>query len=595
MTEGNIEEEERQDYLQSILNEFISSGDILEIVPYKDNTKRICQSSIDDIFIFKLKHLIENKEQIFELEFSYKTYTASNQLSVEIMSDSFALNVGKNKSYLEHLKEILSKRLSKDWRKCIWIYDKESEAFSTSLYPHIYETENLFRQLINEVMITIKGANWWDIIVPKSLKEKMNKVRTKDFDETGTSEIEKSKIAIYKALAPAFKHIEEKLLLVEVGDLLRIATLKVKSLSAINSAKVNAIINGTEELDVNALLSELSNASTVMLNLWEECFSKYLSEDFKKNFRIFESNRNHIAHNKMIDKQAYDSILSSIDLVRNELKSAIKKFHNDVLPEEVIRIIELEKQLEEEDAKSNLEEIIESEAGVERRHTDDIYELFDERILSFYYDLEEELKFRNDIELTRFESIVYDESEQELFSIEYKLDERRAVVSCEFNIDDSWGGKSEMSLKVKLDEEVKEYYISYYNGDYEYNDDQGYYAPIQEDEFEQLALNQAKDGIIEFIETHFENLRERVDSEMYRIIKDGESSPVANIPCYECGDDYICIDESLAEYGRCLNCGVMNDICNCERCGNYFEACKSDYREDEPKICGNCLDDIERE
>jgi hypothetical protein len=297
----------------------------------------------------------------------------------------------------------------------------------------------------------------------------------------------------------------------------------------------------------------------------------------------------------MIDKQAYDSILSSIDLVRNELKSAIKKFHNDVLPEEVIRIIELEKQLEEEDAKSNLEEIIESEAGVERRHTDDIYELFDERILSFYYDLEEELKFRNDIELTRFESIVYDESEQELFSIEYKLDERRAVVSCEFNIDDSWGGKSEMSLKVKLDEEVKEYYISYYNGDYEYNDDQGYYAPIQEDEFEQLALNQAKDGIIEFIETHFENLRERVDSEMYRIIKDGESSPVANIPCYECGDDYICIDESLAEYGRCLNCGVMNDICNCERCGNYFEACKSDYREDEPKICGNCLDDIERE
>lgn len=594
MTEGTVDEDNRQDYLLNIINEFVTSGDILSIIPYYDyeDSTKPCDSSEDDIFTFRVTHLIEDKEHMFELEFSFRTYTASNQLSVEIMSDSFIPSVGRNKSYLERLKEILSKRLGKEWKKCIWIYDKESEVFSSALYPHIHETENLFRQLINELMVTIKGANWWDIVVPKSLKEKMFKSR--NTEDSGMPEKEKNKVATYKSVAPAFQHIEEKLLLVEVGDLLRIATLKVKALTNINSAKVNAMINGMEEIDVNALLSELSNASTVTLNLWDECFSKYLSEDFKRNFRLFESNRNHIAHNKMIDKQAYDSILNSINLVRDELKNAIKKFHNEVLPAEVIRIIEMQEQFEEAEAEIQMEEIIESESGVERRHSNEIYELFEEKIRDFYYELEEELKFRNDIRLTDFNSLKYKQSEQELFSIEYKLDGRLAVVSCRLDIDDSWGGKSEMALQIELDDAAEIFDIEYINGDYDYNDDQGYYVPLQEDEFGQFALDSAKNNIVEFIEEHFENLREKIDAMMYRIIKEGDSSPVADIPCCECGEEYICVNESIAEFGRCLNCGEMNEICICERCGNYCED-NGKFPDDELAICDNCWEDFEEE
>lgn len=49
-------------------------------------------------------------------------------------------------------------------------------------------------------------------------------------------------------------------------------------------------------------------------------------------------------------------------------------------------------------------------------------------------------------------------------------------------------------------------------------------------------------------------------------------------------DECICVDESIAECGTCLNCGEHTDVATCERCGTIFE----DEYYDKIKLCPNC-------
>ena len=81
---------------------------------------------------------------------------------------------------------------------------------------------------------------------------------------------------------------------------------------------------------------------------------------------------------------------------------------------------------------------------------------------------------------------------------------------------------------------------------------------------------------------------------MYSIIKDGGNSPVADISCCECGEEYICVDENYGVFGQCLNCGEMNEICLCDRCGCYFEGESNEYR-DAPNLCDSCQDYYENQ
>ena len=135
-------------------------------------------------------------------------------------------------------------------------------------------------------------------------------------------------------------------------------------------------------------------------------------------------------------------------------------------------------------------------------------------------------------------------------------------------------------------------HLSYINGKAVFDDYQSCYVPETADEFSNCSLRELQGEMINFIDKYFINDRENIDSSMYSIIKDGGESPVANVPCFQCGEEYICIDESYGKYGQCLNCGEMNEIGICSRCGNYFECEDSDKY---PIFCENCKMDIEKE
>ncbi|ARC86224.1 hypothetical protein U732_3620 [Clostridium argentinense CDC 2741] len=582
--------ENRKNYLENMMRKFVDSGDILEIVPYVfegpfgGNIQQSCMWAQDDSFEYKIRHKENKKNVFFMISFSFETYDSSERLSIEISSKDYVVEVKDQKSYLERLKEMMSKRLLADWEKCIWLYDRESEVFATELYPMIHRTENKMRHFINEVMIVIKGVDWWEKLVPKNIKAKLKKSKTKDSTDSS-----KDKISTYKALAPAFRHVDEKMLLIDVGDLLSIITLKERKLSTINSTKINSIINGLEEFDFNAIQSELCKSAEVSLDLWQDCFSKYLSEAFINNFRKFEDNRNHIAHNKMINRQAFESIRDSIEVISDELDVAMNKFKTENLPQEIISIIEEAEAAEEQEYKDTLEEIIETETGLTRRNRDEIIGMFDEYILEFYHSLESNFSFKADIEFSNFSGIIYQDEEQELFRVKYKITDDELIVCCKLDINDNWGDDSRLNLKWCHGEHNVEYSIGYSNGDYEYNSEQGYYMPHNDEVFEQELFEYAVNEIMEYIELNFQNMREIIDSTMYRIVKDGGNSPVADLYCYECGEEYICVDETIAKKGLCLNCGQMNDICECERCGNYYEGRDSAYEDDEPRLCDICM------
>ena len=140
----------------------------------------------------------------------FGTYIATEQLYVEIQSADYLVEISPYKDYLSIIKHSVKKILLDDWEKCIWIYDKESEMFALDLYPKIYKAENLLRQLINEVMNKEFGVRWWNDLVPLELHNK-----------------KQSRIGSYKSAAPLFANVDETLMVIDVGDLIKIITMKI--------------------------------------------------------------------------------------------------------------------------------------------------------------------------------------------------------------------------------------------------------------------------------------------------------------------------------------------------------------------------------
>ena len=579
MVDCKTELDDRLVYLTEIIDNVQKQGLISEIIKpiYQGWGEAIepCEVFEDDTFKCKCKYADKTEEYIFTIIFEYGTYPASKQLYVEIQSDNYIVKIEGRTSYLEVLKNALKKQLIEDWNKCLWLYDSESELFSRDLYPKIHETENLFRQFINEVMSKALGANWWNEYAPLDLKTKR-----------------KNRISAYKATAPSFQNVDEVLMVIDIGDLIKIAQLKMKRWQPTFDQDINDMLNKLQSTNLDKIIGIIEKQSNVEIDMWGEYFSKYLPSSFIEDFGVFESNRNHIAHNKLIDRQAYEHILQSVDGINKNINAGLKKFYNQVVSEEQKVVIECDRQIEEEQQEVYYEELMESEANIEIRSDDEIYELYENALFEMYHDIEEYFRFRNDLEISDLNRLVFEPDRQELFKIKYKINNKSASIACNFEIDNSQGATSEMELIITLDAEIQSFIIPYVNGEALYNSEQGYYMPETEDEFGYAALEEAKESIIEYLNSKFENLRDKVDSDMFGIIKDGGTGPLADISCLECGEEYVCVDENYAEYGRCLNCGEMNSIVFCERCGCYFEGNVSDYSEGVPQICDNCVENM---
>ena len=576
MINGNIQPVDMFGYIENVVTELQKKGLItkIEYSPAQcDFGDDSCLIEVEDTFyVANFIYSKDDKENHWQIAFEYGTYNSCSQLQIKILSADYELNVADN--YLEQLKFAIKLLVKPNWEKIIWLMDKDSEQLSIALYPRIYRVENLARQLISEIMTKEYGFEWWDTYVPLTIKNK-----------------HMGRLGGYKSITPGFANVDERLMSIDIGDLNSIITLKEKKWNPAFIPEISSFLNEQSDMKLERMKTLLSAQMIVSIDLWVEQFSKYLSEDFIKDFKTFELNRNHIVHNKLIDRSAYGSISNSISTVEAELIKELAKIEQVVVSKEQREAREQQRAIEQEEMEVALKDIMESEAGVKIRNSQEIIEVYEEQLFIFHSELQEYLRFRNDLEIGEYKSIENDTGI--LFEIRYKVNDESAIVSYSIEcMDDSQGSESVVAVNIMVGENVFSKDIAYTNGEISFNSHQSCYMPETQDSISMEDLSALKEGAVDFLNEQFENLREKVDSEMFSIIKDGGSSPLAEFSCWECGEEYICIDENYGALGQCLNCGEMNDICFCDRCESYFEGTAD---EDGPNFCENCLEDFNKE
>lgn len=564
-------------YIENVVTQLHENGLITKVITGQTTLDSRKSSPIDEIadsvFAVEFVYSKENVNTHWQLVFEFGTFSSSKQLEITISSEDYRIEIDNN--YLEQLKLAIKTSIKDDWKEIVWLMDKDSEMLSVELYPSIYRVENLARQLINEIMTKEYGIEWWEDYVPIQIRNK-----------------HRARMSGYKSTVPGFTNVNEQLMSIDIGDLISIFSLKEKKWVPVFNREISHFLNDHSKMKLEKVREILVGQMETTRDFWTEQFSKYLSDGFIKYLKEFELNRNHVVHNKLIDRTAFISILRSIQNVEKELKDGLHKVSETVISTEQRKAIAEQVEMKRVEQEVVLNDIMESEAGVEIRSIEEIIDLYDEYLYEFYTEFQSNLRFRNDIEIGDYQNIASSKYKGILFEVEYKVGDETAEVSYELeSIIESQGAESMVNIMIRKGNEYYSKSVKYKNGEVYFNAYQGNYMPETKDEFNMTDLEELMEGFVEFIDEHFENKREKIDSEMYSIIKDGGLSPVADISCWGCGEEYICIDENYGVFGQCLSCGEMIDILVCNRCGCHFEG---EPNEDEPNFCKNCLGYFEK-
>lgn len=553
------------DYLQGVFSNLQTKGvvDDVEVLCTNDELEHEYIISLVDV-----GQVIERKWTVFA---EFGTFPLGMQLELNICSEDFEATVDSN--CLEVLKLMIKDVLKSDWKNIVWLYDKDAEVLSTDLYARFFCVENNLRKLINEVLFRTYGLGWWERFSYAGIKNKY-----------------KSRMKGYKTVVDGFKNIDDHLLSVDVGDLFKIITFKRYSWKPQNDPAIEEAMNDPTDGNEHRIVELLKKQLVLDTDLWTLHFSKYFDADFETAFHTFELNRNHVAHNKILDRAAYRSIYKSITVIEEYLKKANETLNQELLSAEKKAAIEAQRQIEEAEYGEFIREWKESDGDISIRTNDEIMEMFAEALNEAHGDIVDALRFREDIEISEllFDTTQYDGV---LFYIVSKVSSERWDILYNVSVDDSEGASSTLLLIADwLDENETTGSkiigsIEYCNGEAEYNEDQGYYMPITADGIDTSDIQRFVVSTIELIDKNVRNFKEEADLLRLVRLKDGGDSPIAEgLVCWNCMDECICVDESIAECGTCLNCGEHTDVATCERCGTIFE----DEYYDKIKLCPNC-------
>ncbi|MGI8372632.1 hypothetical protein ACR0S5_26395 [Priestia megaterium] len=471
-----------------------------------------------------------------------------------------------------------------DWKECVWLTDHQSEEFAEDLYKNVHSVENSLRRVINTVLFHNLGGDWWKFM-PSHLTNKYS-----------------TRISGYQDRAPSFKNVHANLLSIDTDDLVSILnfkTYKMKDQSMFSGSDpfipnslqseevvkkkkdlgqfkyiMSDVINNKKSIESHqkVLTNLLEEQMEIDIDFWEEFFSPWFSctlNEFSGKWRHFSTDRNHVAHNKLIDNKLYQKFKKSMKDLLEIITKAEEEFEK-YLKEESTQFLEYLKQSAiEESYQRKLEEkqSIAEEAGIEILDTDQIISLFQEHITTAFEDIGDEIYYRTDI------NIIYNQplltTPEKIFEIENYIIKRSIHVEAESDIDESEGCTSTVKFSVYSNNHFKESFeISYVNGEAEFNEDQGNFMPKTKDELNISAL----ENINSFI-------HELLNDEMPEVSEDD----LAPFACEECREYTVNLSEEN-EYGVgiCINCGHENEVGECPRCHATL-----DQKED--VLCESCI------
>lgn len=400
--------------------------------------------------------------------------------------------------FLERLKISIKNALIRDWYKCVWIKDNQSLEVSGEVYSDIYMAENELRAFISRIMIEHFGIDWHDRPEFYKLKASIKK-----------------DAANIKRNVPNFNNIDVNLYTVTLEKLMDTVKADIYSESMQQDGPemqkhIKEIIFATTHLDkMEAALEFLKNRYVKKYNIWERFFKPLIADPvrWEELLTSFIANRNHVAHNKLLDYMSKETMLSDTREFRRFIREAVVKFDEENCSEEVEETLQAIADQREYEQEARME-IIESESGVKIRDKKEILKLFQDTVDEIYTDAVNKVYFDEGIEVLGECKLQDSVDEQLLFSIIGRSSKKLEIYGV-IDIDDSEGAASAMQIRVySADENIVNGDIGYMNGEAEYSPEQTSHMPVVMDSYDDSNAEIIKNTVDEFLE------REREDEEI---------------------------------------------------------------------------------
>ena len=262
--------------------------------------------SLEDVPLYLIEYNYGDCE--WRIGVLFGTYEHSYQIEVGLESDSYEINIEDD--YLEKLKISVKDYIKTKFscKEIYWLFDSEAENFASKLYSEIFKVENLVREIIVTTLNKKFGSHWWDLVDDKIRKK---------YD---------ARIGEYRKMVEHFKDIDGSLLSIDIGDLIKILEMKIKIWEDTKENREelrNLLVEAN--LEIKKLTDKIENQQITKHDYWNDIFVQLLQEGFIEKIKDFENYRNHIAHNKYIDKMSYKRILELITYIENKLNIAKRR------------------------------------------------------------------------------------------------------------------------------------------------------------------------------------------------------------------------------------------------------------------------------
>lgn len=309
-----------------------------------------------------------------------------------------------------------------------------------------------------------------------------------------------------------------------------------------------------------------------------------------KQISDFIANRNHVAHNKRLDKKAYEKIDSNISQVSELIQTAESKFVDNETSSELLETWTIECETEQQRLEYTIDTIY-NETGIKIRNASKIYDLFDDLAHELHDKVDNDEYFNYAVQITDLAPLKRSLEKQKAFSILSKVkDEFSFDIYVTVDITEGQGEESHMYLSA---ENVNGQFLSsdtiYRNGEAHIDAFDGVYIADIDSELDQIAFRQFSDDLCNYINDDMNLIKKKVDELKYIAAKEGGDIPVADFSCWNCYKEYVSVDSEIYPWGFCINCGEENEIHQCQRCGMLYSEDGDEF------LCNSCKEKIEKE
>lgn len=518
---------------------------------------------------------IKINENEYEVAFIFDKRDENNvQLHIEINSpniESEDFEIQYDKS-LEILKIALKNRLIKDWELCTWLIDEQSEMLCSDLYRRVFKIENQVRAFANKVFIQHLGQNWLEQPGLEKYRESVKSMETP-----------------FKQTVPQFENINTSLLSMTLETLSKII-LKAAIYTENTTLSLNDIstIYGLLDKQKNEAIKNFIEKKRQKLGIWDEVFIQYFNEpdEFKKQLTQFIKSRNLIAHNKLLTFSVFEQIHSELTAFELTITNALNSFEEKNPSEELLDTWMYEHKQEDFDPEYEEKywrERISSEACIEIRDENEIYDLFCETVMNFCEELSDKYHFDPCFEVSDAEFPAED-GYTKVCTITSNASDEKLDIIVSIAIDEEMDATSTLLIEAKHGEKtVKSAECTYYNGT-GHEGEEGLCVADYDSEYDDSKMKDFIENVIDYIDEDLNPYLKQLSSLEYECGRYGGPDPVAYFACEECGNNGVSILEDFLTIGKCCYCGYENEYYTCELCGMIYDELGGDRH-----LCNGCM------